>query len=515
MSITNVYGTASILAELKDGNAKVAFFGDSISNNTGTDFASFFQAATLSWRPDTWKGAWFNTQGGVGQWGLGLGYNAEETLIPGEGADGIALDPPPPGIDHTSANYLRVGTKVGTSLFIYSPGFRQSNLSTLQADREISGFFDAAYGDGPEMFVDSSGSRNLATTAVPVAMGIRFILPNSTDYDNSDGFGIQYVSYNPQSAANTGLRSDATVSVGRVGDFSVESYITATPPDTNNWTGNGAPAGWLWQTQWRHNGGSDWFAADAHFWGQAGDGMTLSYFGGGGWTARSHRDEIGETLNLDGPEDSWAYSTNYMRARMESEGTTHAFVYIGSNDITAQSRSSSELIDDFNLMLTRIRAARPGVKIVVGTLYYGVEDSATKMAYKDEFNTYLKNVASASNDICVIDLATYVYSQKSKADFEADWLDDNIHPNADGAMAMMGYFWDRVVAADTSTTVNFEYSDITDTRSSRLEAYLNDVSANIAERLAKLAGSASSSIPYAIAGNSMYKKLMSCFRRVK
>lgn len=442
-TLSNVYGNHDILTDMKTGNAKVAVFGDSISNNTATSFGTFFQAALLTWHPDSWKGAWFNTQGSVGQAQTSTGFSTgPETVFPGEGGDNVAITLP--GIDHCSASFIKGGQKSGTTGFIVSPNFRLNMLSSLQATRSNASFFTADWGDGPEAFVESSGSRTIATSGHPVVVGFRSVMPNFVNYNNA---GMQYIFYNPGSSNNTGLQSDQVTVAGTASDgFKVEAVYTQTSPDSNNWDGDAAPAGQVWQAQWRHNGGSGYFCFDSSFFGKNADGMTLSYYGNGGWTLRSHLD--GESLLVSGLTDEYHYSDNYLIARLRAEETTHAFIFLGENDISARGRTSSEAIADLDLLLARLRAAKTDIKIVILTIYNVADDTSEKETYKAEFNDYIKSLGNKYT--CVIDLANYIYTQKTQAELEADWLFDGTHPNGPGALAMMGYVWDRVLASEAA-----------------------------------------------------------------
>lgn len=461
-----VSGQADILAELKNSNAKVAFFGDSISNNAGTLFATFFQSALFAWKPTAWKGAWFNTQGGTGVWGSSSGAATTENVMPGMGADLISLTAP--GFDHTQASYMKVGEKGGTTGFIASPAFRLNSLSPTDADRS-SGIFSADYPNGREIFTEASGSRSIATSTNDVVMGLRSLLPNgksTTNYDNSTGLGFQYIAYNPGSSSNSGLRSDELTVTGESGNFSVEAIYTQTPPESGvDYDGTGAPGGQVWQTQWRHNGGSGWYAFDGHFWGGTDDGMTISYFGNGGWTLKNHLD--GESSEISGITDDWHYSDEYLEARLEAEEATHAFIFLGENDMSGSTTTTAEeSFDDIKAVRQRIRDTKPGIKFIILTIYQVGSDDITKAAEKVVFNNYLKDLNDA--DTVIVDLAGYINdSWDTQADFQNNWLDvdavppDTTHPNGEGAIAMMDWFWGRVEQVDSGVSdIGANWDDI-------------------------------------------------------
>ena len=116
------------------------------------------------------------------------------------------------------------------------------------------------------------------------------------------------------------------------------------------------------------------------------------------------------------------------------------------NDVTAAGRSGEDVLTDFDTVLSNIRTARPGVKIVALTLYTTDTDDATKIASKATVNAGLKTRAAAASDLVVVDIHQYIVDTwTTQAAFSAAWLYDVTHLNQAGAAAISSFIWSKVV----------------------------------------------------------------------
>ena len=455
MSIANVYGNYNILTELKTGNAKVAFFGDSITNNGGTGtFTTFWHAALFEWHPDSWKGAWFHPEGSI----TGMFNNLNDDRF-----NGTEIKRQPGGTNATLNSmdrqglYLRGGILGGTHNVALQLQFFTASLSDVQAvraNRELLG----RWPDGAKIFEKADGSRDIATTTNPVTMQARVLAGSSATHITT---GSSWQLRNPGSTANTStVNYNPTLNT----DLTVYGKEMNAAVDPINYTGS---EGGNWNLIYRNNAaqdGSQW-AYDGAFFGGFLDGMTISYYGDGGWTTGSHY-APGDSLNLNGVTDNWHYDAEYLRERAAFEGTTHAYVHIGQNDIAGSlQRSGAEALASLDTMLAKIRTEVPGVKIVITTIYTTVDDNAPNAADKAVFNAGIIDRANSASDLCCVDLAQHVTDTFSGDldQFTIDWLygdpavtdpqdplSDHIHPNQAGASAMQSYVWSRVVAAEAA-----------------------------------------------------------------
>ena len=150
-TIDGVYGNTSILGELKTGNAKVAFMGDSISNNAATTFTTFWHAALFEWHPDSWKGAWFHPNASnTGMFcNVSAAAFATDVKRPAGGKD--TADPPIiPELDRQGM-YLRGGEVSGANGAAVQFQFYANSLSAIQADRTNRPVL-ARFPDGAQIF---------------------------------------------------------------------------------------------------------------------------------------------------------------------------------------------------------------------------------------------------------------------------------------------------------------------------------------------------------------------------
>ena len=444
-AIENVYGQTSILADLKTSNAKVAFFGDSISNNGGTTHTSFWHAALFEWHPTSWKGAWFHTNGSQ----TGLFTNVNSTRFSGAPVSRPpgATDTVIPELDRQGM-YTRGGELDGGAGVAVQSQFYVESLSDVQATRAGRGVL-GRWPDGAKIFEKSDGTRDIATSSNLATMQSRVLSGSSASHVTTNS---SWQLRNPGSTNNTGtvqynptLNTDLTV-YGQV--------MTQNSADTTDYTGS---EGSYWNLMYRSSADQlqKHWAHDGAFFGGTNDGMVISYYGDGGWTSGSHRTP-GDTLTTTNGTDQYHYDAEYLAERATFEGTTHAYIHIGQNDIAGSvNRSGSQALASFDAMVTNIKAQIPGVKIIVSTIYDTEDDDSANLNDKQTFNDGLISRAQADSDMVCVDLNAYIEAQKpTLAQFTDDWLmgdsgdsnTDRIHPNQAGASAIMSYFWNRVEA---------------------------------------------------------------------
>ncbi len=444
-AIENVYGQTSILADLKTSNAKVAFFGDSISNNGGTSHTSFWHAALFEWHPTSWKGAYFHADGST----TGMFTNVNSTRFSGN-----PITRPPGGTDTTLPELDREGMRLrggeldGTANVAVQMQFATSSLSSLQSVRTSQAVL-GRWPDGAQIFEKTDGTRDIATQANRVQMGCRVLAGNNVDHVTT---GSSWQLRNPGSTNNTGtIAYNPTLNTGLT-VYSPE--IDSSTGDTIDYIGT---EGGNWNLIYRSSTSQaqKHWAMDGVFYGGQNDGLTISYYGDGGWTTGSHRPP-GDLLTTTNGTDQYHYTPEYLSERASLEGTTHAYIHIGQNDIAGSvNRNGSQALASFDAMVANIKAQIPGVKIIVSTIYDTEIDDASNLADKAVFNNGIITRASSDPDMVCVDLNAYIKEQKpTLAEFTDDWLmgtsgqagTDRIHPNQAGASAIMSYLWDRVEA---------------------------------------------------------------------
>lgn len=437
---THVYGDRSILGDLFNSNAKVTMLGDSIMNDTNTTFTTLYHAAAFAWRPEKWGGIWHNVVGALGpatqQGGVvGNGDPATDTggiSVPGDGTAWL------PGLANATGGYGRFGQSAGTAARMFDVGFFPDNLSTNAADHNDG--IAARFGDGYGCFVNSSGTRDIATSSNQAVLKYAFNFGTSADFVSNVNINL----YNPGSTLSTGFQTTTFSATGRRMEV-----VSATLSDSTNYTG--AESG-VWQGQIRSINNTENLAIEKQFFGGTDDGFTLGYIGNGGWRTRNHFPP-GETIDTDDGEQAYHYDATYLAARLAIEATTHAVVFLGENDVTAAGRDAATVLADLKTVIANTKAARAGVKFVVFTLYPVQNDDATKLQTKIDLNALIRAIPETDSDVVVYDLAAFIDdSHASNAAFFSAWLNDGTHPNVTGALAMMEDFWFRVVAATAAAS---------------------------------------------------------------
>lgn len=430
-AVEYVYGERSILAELKEQPAHVSFVGDSISSNGNTAFATLFHGALFEWRPNQWKGAWFHTNGtGVGMFVIGRDVTSENSR-----PAGTALMQPS-SLDNKTSNWTRAGTAGSATTQDWDFQFRVANLSPLSATRQNSqgDAVIAQWPDGSYMFRDADGNRSIATANTDVRMVAQMIGYGSSGFVTD--FDVRL--YDPNTQSDGYNQQTLTTDSDYWSDTLERERLTLTDYEGSE--------GGLWTLQIRNdNQAGDKEVIESVFWGTNDPGLEVSYFGDGGWRTRNHFPP-GETISTTQGTEAYHYTTDALAGRMAALGTTHALVFLGMNDVTGSGRSGEDVLTDFDTVLSNIRTARPGVKIVALTLYTTDTDDATKIASKATFNAGLKTRAAAASDLVVVDIHQYIVDTwTTQAAFSAAWLFDVTHFNQAGAAAISSFIWSKVV----------------------------------------------------------------------
>lgn len=420
-----VYGDASILAEMVTGNAKVTMLGDSIMNDGNTTFTTLYQAAAFCWKPEKWGGIWHNVNGALGKGNtISNGGQNFVTSVPGN------PDAWYPGLASATGGYGKAGESKGVSSRMFDLGFDTDNLSTAAADH--LGRVAARFPDGYGCFQLRGGGRDIATNANQAVFKALFNIGNDTDYQPSASMNM----YNPGSSLQTGFQTSSFTGSGRRLEL-----LTITLSDPTNYTGSENDD---WDIQIRGElVNTNRLAIEKQYFGGTDDGMTLGYIGDGGWRTRNHYPP-GETITTSNGTKAYHYDAQYLNERLDFEGTTHAVIFLGMNDISGADRDGATVFADLQTVIANTKVARPDVKIVLYTMYPGVLDDADKLQAKDDLNALIKALPDTDPDVVVYDLGGFIDDQfPSDSAFWAAWLNDNTHPNVTGAIAMMEDFWLR------------------------------------------------------------------------
>jgi len=445
--IEYVYGTHSLLAEIKEQPAHVSFVGDSISNNSDTaPFTTLFHGALFEWRPNTWKGAWFTTEAGSAGILVQANGNAAAAYRAGYGST--------TGNPYESSSPTKTKTSNTDSTQDWQLQFQFKWLSATQANRGAgtTSFF-SRWPDGSYIFRDADGSQTLAKYNTQISMAAQMIGHGQTGYATSMRTRM-FETFTGQSAVQVAPWASGSLTDGADywSDTIERSYLTL--QDFDGDTGGF----WTLHLDDATSTSGDRQTIESVFWGSDRAGLEISYFGAGSWTTRNHYppgDEI--TYNPEEPgeiTDTWHYTNDALGGRMAALGTTHAFVFIGMNDISsAFARTGEETLEGFDQMLTNMRTERPGIKFVVLTLYTGDADNQAKIDAKATFNAGVKSRAEAASDIAVIDLNQYIVDTwGTQTAFSNAWLADGVHPNQVGAAAMTSWIWSKIVESTGGVT---------------------------------------------------------------
>jgi len=445
-AIDGVTGNLSILSSMKTDDAKVMFFGDSISNNGGTDFTSLWHASLFAWHPDRWAGAWYGVQASV--CGMlqqpGPGVSEEEVAaLPG---DNSAY----PAHTYLQGEYS-VLSRGGTTQATTSQAYQMKHALDTYATSDPRPTLLERFDDSLEAFQDSDGTRRVADGTEPL-----IYRPMLFGVGTSPAMAqIDFRMTDPVlGVIRTYEAHDVNSTAGAWVDAPTYSTLTDSYTAGGDGTGTGEYNVVVRETG---GGGSKDFHTCAHFWGKS-TGMTVSYAGYGGWQIDNHSEEYPNgpsfSIGTDGPS-TWGYSNEHIAARMAVEETSHCFIHLGSNDLDATAKPAATAIADIDQLVTRLRAAKSGVKFVLVTVYGKDAEIAdpTQRTNREAFNVLLKEYADNNSADCVcVDLASYCESQfVDQAAFGAAWLFDGVHPNTTGAYAMQLFIWDRVVAATTGS----------------------------------------------------------------
>ena len=449
-----VYGDKSILAEIKQQAAHVSFIGDSISNNGVTNFTTLFHGALFEWRPDAWKGAWFNmTAAGAGVMvsasqgtatinrpGGGTGYSED----PDQGGDGY-----PPGNPYETSVYSKTRTSNTSAFQDWSVEFYFKYLSSSQATRAYGGgeTFFSRWPDGDFIFQQADGTRRLGKDDTSIRMAAQMIGHGTSGYVT----GMQTRMYEKTGSTTVQVAGWEDFDLTDGSDYWSDSIFRSYTADGDVFA-NSNSSNTLHIKDRNSSGDNE--TIESVFWGTDAAGLEISYFGAGGWRTRNHLPvgyEITYTNNPETPQefsqtDDWHYTAAALGGRMAALGTTHAHVFIGMNDISgAEARSGADTLDSLKDMLSNMETERPGIKFVILTLYDCDSDVLNQRQQKDTFNDGVKALASQRDNVVVVDLAGYIedtYSTQSA--FSNAWLFDGVHPNQAGAAAMSSFVWSRV-----------------------------------------------------------------------
>ena len=451
-AVENVSGSLEVLADLKTSNAKLMFLGDSISNNGNTNFTSFWHASLFAFKPDAWKGAWHNVQSS--NVGLFVSVNngaiteAETAARPG---DNTAWS------SDTSlrGNYSAI-SRGGTTTASTAQAYQFQNPASMYNNTSARTTVLERFPDGIEVFTEADGNRRVLDGITTIESSIMLFGVGNSGYVNSfDTRLYQASGGNIAWWTTTSIAGDINpsgpwaVAVGRsaVGQAAGDSLSGATSGNYSlHLRASNSAVGKVY--------------AQAGFFGRADDGLTVSYAGYGGWQYDSHAYDYDSVIpyTADGTLSSWGYKDAAIQARMNVENTTHLFIQMGSNDLDATQETADEVMAKVQALVTRFRTLRPGVKFIFTTVYGKGSEIANPswVTNRELFNAKLMEFCNDNSTDCVcIDIDNYIQSQfVDQQDFQDTWLDfanaDTTHPNAEGALAIMEYVWDRVIEAEAT-----------------------------------------------------------------
>ena len=469
-----VYGNRDAISGMKTGSVHCSWFGDSLSNSGETDFTSLFHAALFEWHPDQWRGAYFHMNAsGVGPYVsiTNVRDGSEFSYRQGRQYYGIpSTSSEIPNIGNRTSSWIRGGKAV--DLTPANPGDDELQQISLQVTANKLGTTQGARGGdilnrfptGKGIFVDASGERSIGSTK-PVSLGVEVIGHGTTDFcDTELDHRI--------AAPGLGYSGYSSASVSPSSDFWVETA-------TRSVSGSHSPDGggsWNYHLRDLTDSGK-WLVCHSAFFGSSAIGFEMSYFGDGGYRIRNHYPP-GESITIGsgGSEETQAfhYDNDHLVARMNALGTSHAMIFLGMNDVSgAPGRNASEVLADYDILLGKIRAAKPRVKIIALTLYRTGDgtgtgsnrgDNDTQAAIKNEVNAGLIARARASTDMAVIDINEYIRDTwnpdgsltdaQMQQFFYTFWLNDPTHFNTTGASAIAGFIWEKVVECNRVDSVN-------------------------------------------------------------
>lgn len=472
--IEYVYGESSILKQIKEDPAHVSFVGDSICNNGVTDFTTLFHGALFEWRPDAWKGAWFNTTAG----GAGIQIAASQgTAAISRPGSGIAYveDPDtgnlgyPPGNSYETSVYTKTRLSNSDATQDWALTFQFKYLSETSSIRGVStdNSFFWRWPDGNAIFRDATGNQQLGKDGTEIEMAAQMIGNGTSGYSTALKSRIyETINSNQQQVAGY-ADYDLTDGSSYWADTINRSYSVSGDVPRASSSFNAM------HIKDRNSNSADRQTIESVFWGTSAAGLEISYFGAGGWRTRNHfapGQPITYAIELPNGQqqdqtDSWHYTTAALGGRMAALGTTHALVFIGMNDISGSpSRTGADTLTDLGVMLNNMRGQRPGIKFVVLTLYRCDADTSAMRTAKADFNAGVKTLAAAGSDIAVLDLNQYIVDRfgivdqdndAGQAAFSSSWLFDGVHPNQVGAAAMSSWIWSRV-AESTGGVVSIQ-----------------------------------------------------------
>ena len=424
-----VYGNTDQLGELLSEDAHLSFFGDSISNprSLAAGQGSLFTAAWFEFKPDAWRGVWLPADSAAGVYSFVTSVPAINRQT-GSGAMS------PSSLNRKTSSWTKGCVAISGTVQDINFQFQIKNLSTTAATRDSN---LAKYPDGIRLFETSSGERNIAKLGKDFKVGAELIGVGTADFCTAN---VEKRFYR---ASGQTANWSAEPVLGGSGYWS--EVISAEFPSSQDWDGNESGIGWTLQL--RDQTDAKKFISESVFVGGTDPGLSMSYFGDGSFTFRSHYPP-GENIDIDpGGFDTYHYDAGAMAGRMASIGTSHALIALGANDLNAALRTGEQVLADFDTMIGKLQTARPGIKIVALTVYEGVGWTEEVKAARNVYNEGLKSRAQSLNNLTVIDLAGFIENEfETNAAFASAWLHDSIHPNYTGALAMTEFIWRRVLA---------------------------------------------------------------------
>ncbi len=205
-------------------------------------------------------------------------------------------------------------------------------------------------------------------------------------------------------------------------------------------------------------------------------GLLIGSTSCGGDTARSHQ-EVGDVIATEGVDLHRYYDDDYLRRFIAECGWNTFLITLGTNDLNAQFREPSVVVEDLQASIDRYRRVadearlerpelEPPLFLVVSPATASADENDARFAALDDGIATL-----AGGDVAVIHLHDLLHQRiGSWSSYEQQLLVDGTHPNAVGAMISADLVWNEIVSvtggADASTDplrfVPFEYPTLAD-----------------------------------------------------
>jgi hypothetical protein len=480
-----LYGNASILSDFYEGKAHVNFIGDSISNDSNTDFRTTTQGAIQYFKPVKWDAinameSYVASTQGTQALNVSAGLEASDMdLAPGEpetnlgGTDLVGFGP------HRESHFQQL---VGSSNHGFYTQYRfdeGGGATDYDIYTNASLYSNAGYrnADGSKAIYDGD------------EVTFRFLVNSRHDGVADSTTGDSYMTeFRSWIFSPSGVESVYSADVDLATDFSSYGSGLHTYPIDQTVTFDAAWHNNDWIQQRIKPSSTDvtWPAGsngDGLIWGSAGgfikiadDGFRVAYTGMGGWTTNMHVYEFPNVPAIDQPSGGTTNGTGYtdlgLSEWLRAMDITHFVIHLGQNqsagNVWANGAATATQIQS---VVQRYRDACADVgisdpKFVILGIAPGT-DVQSRIAQQRICWDNLKAWAPTQTDVVFIDTLDWLETNQnmdfSVADLEnGPWLGVNtiapnpgdtfnVHWNEDGQELIMNQlFWGKVIEVKDS-----------------------------------------------------------------